>query len=400
MSSILNENALELHNVSKSYRIYSSPMQRLKEIIYRKCLHSNFIALDTIDLTIKKGETFGIIGENGAGKSTLLKIIANTLYPTTGEVKRNGRISALLELGAGFNPELSGEENIFLNAYLMGLTKSEIEAKKHEIIDFSELDTFIKRPVKTYSSGMSVRLAFSIATSVNPDVLIIDEALSVGDEHFQKKCIDRMMDFRNSGKTIIFCSHSMYLVQELCRKAMWLCKGKKEAVGDAGKVISLYQNYEREKDAAMKKDPAGINQADAQQAKPLRIESVSVLDKNNNPIETINPLEPLTVTMKISCIQNDLKGHVGFAIIRNDEVMCFGTMTHFDGLAPISYHNGQEFSLIISRSPVLAGTYVVMAVVGDEHGMHPYDITRSKPFIVSSKRKEFGMTYIDHQWEI
>lgn len=392
--------SIQATNIRKTYRIYRSPSMRLREIILRKPLHTEFVALEDINFSIMRGETFGIIGENGAGKSTLLKIIAKTLRPTSGELRVFGRSAALLELGAGFNPELTGEENIYLNAFLMGVSKDEIDKKKHEIIDFSELGGFIQRPVKTYSSGMHVRLAFSIATCIDPEILIIDEALSVGDEHFQKKCADRMMGFRKSGKTIIFCSHSMYMVQELCQKAIWLHKGKTEALGDTGTVISLYQNFEREKEAIMKKKSADVNRPDANQIKSLWIESVTIIDGNNNPVEMINPLEPLTITMKISCNQEGLKGHVGFAIIRNDEVMCFGTMTHFDGLTPINYHNGQEFSLVISKNPVLAGTYVVMAVVGDEHGIHPYDITRSRPFIVSNKRKELGMTYIDHQWKV
>ena len=399
--NILSTNAIEIKSLSKIYKIYPSPLHRLKEIVLRKKLHSDFVALNNISLDIRKGETFGIIGENGAGKSTLLKIIATTLHPTRGEIKANGRISALLELGAGFNSELTGEENIFLNAYLMGLSKPEIEAKKEEIIDFSELGEFIKRPVKTYSSGMHVRLAFAIATSVDPDILIIDEALAVGDNHFQKKCVDRMMNFKRDGKTILFCSHSMYLVQELCEKALWLHRGTIEGIGDTGSVISQYQNFEREKEAILKKE--SLEEQDSRKtdtSKPIMITSVTILDRNNNPVEMINPFDPLTITMKISCTENNLKGHVGFAIIRNDEIMCFGTMTHFDGLEPIQYYNNQEFALIMQKSPLLTGTYKIMAVAGDEHAMHPYDIKYSSPFIVSGKFKEFGMTYIEHSWKL
>jgi ABC-type multidrug transport system ATPase subunit len=316
-------------------------------------------------------------------------------------MKANGRISALLELGAGFNFELTGEENIFLNAYLMGLSKPEIEAKKGEIIDFSELGDFIKRPVKTYSSGMHVRLAFAIATSVDPDILIVDEALAVGDNHFQKKCVDRMMNFKRDGKTILFCSHSMYLIQELCGKTLWLHRGNVEGIGDTGNVISQYQNFEREKEAILKKEsPEDQDRSKTQTSKPITITSVTIRDRNNNPVEMINPLDPFTITMKISCTGDNLAGHIGFAIIRNDEVMCFGTMTHFDGLGSIQYYDNQEFAMVIQKSPLLTGTYKIMAVVGDEHAMHPYDIKYSSPFIVSSKFKEFGMTYIEHVWKL
>jgi len=401
MMDILSTNAIEIKNLSKIYKIYPSPLHRLKEIFSKKSLHSDFIALNNISLDIQQGETFGIIGENGAGKSTLLKIIATTLQPTSGEIKANGRISALLELGAGFNFELTGEENIFLNAYLMGLSKPEIEAKKGQIINFSELGDFIKRPVKTYSSGMHVRLAFSIATSVDPDILIVDEALAVGDNHFQKKCVDRMMNFKRDGKTILFCSHSMYLIQELCGKTLWLHRGNIEGIGDTGSVISQYQNFEREKETILKKESiAEQHNSKTDISKSITITSVTILDRHNNPVEMVNPFDPLTITMKISCTKNNLKGHVGFAIVRNDEVMCFGTMTHFDGLEPIHYYDNQEFALVMQKSPLLTGTYKIMAVVGDEHAMHPYDIKYSSPFIVSSKFKEFGMTYIEHAWKL
>lgn len=401
MMDILSINAIEIKNLSKIYKIYPSPLHRLREIVFRKKLHSDFVALNNISLNIHQGETFGIIGENGAGKSTLLKIIATTLQPTSGEIKANGRISALLELGAGFNFELTGEENIFLNAYLMGLSKPEIEAKKGKIIDFSELGDFINRPVKTYSSGMHVRLAFAIATSIDPDILIIDEALAVGDNHFQKKCVDRMMNFKRDGKTILFCSHSMYLIQELCERTLWLHRGNIEGIGDTGNIISQYQDFEREKEAILKKE--SIEEQDSTKtdtAKPIMITSVIVLDKNNNPIEMINPFDQLTIKMKISCAEKNLAGHIGFAIIRNDEVMCFGTMTHFDGIEPIQYYDNQEFAMVIQHNPLLTGTYKIMAVVGDEHAVHPYDIKYSSPFIVSSKFKEFGMTYIEHAWKL
>ncbi|MGC2064373.1 MAG: ABC transporter ATP-binding protein, partial [Thermodesulfovibrionales bacterium] len=217
--------AIDVRDLRKIYRIYKAPVDRLKEIVLRRPFHAEFVALDTMSFSISQGTTFGIIGENGAGKSTLMKLLARTLKPTSGNVAMVGRVAALLELGAGFNPELTGDENIYLNAYLMGLTKDEIDERKQRIIDFSELGDSISRPVKTYSSGMYVRLAFSIATSVNPDILIIDEALSVGDQHFQKKCIDRMTQFKNDGKTIVFCSHSLYHIQELCKTTLWIDHG-------------------------------------------------------------------------------------------------------------------------------------------------------------------------------
>lgn len=389
-----------VQKLSKIYRLYNSPAQRLKEILLRRPFHSEFVALRDISFSVPKGETFGIIGENGAGKSTLLKILARTLKPTSGTVEINGRTAALLELGAGFNPELTGEENIYLNAYLMGLTKEEIDRKKGEIIDFSELGEFIKRPVKTYSSGMYVRLAFSIATCVDPDILIIDEALSVGDEYFQKKCIDRMMDFKRGGKTIIFCSHSMYHVQELCNRTAWLDKGEIKIIGETGKIINKYINYEREKTSAIKKKvPDVVNGQQEQVPRAIRIVDVKVFNKEGLESEVFKSLEPLHISFRIDCSQNGLKGHVGFAIVRNDEEMCFGTMSNFDGLKPIPFRDGQEFRIKIKSLPLLSGLYHLTIAVADEFALHPYDIRRVATFGVESSGKELGMTYMEHEWE-
>jgi ABC-type polysaccharide/polyol phosphate transport system ATPase subunit len=392
--------AIEAHKLSKIYRLYQSPTQRLKEIITRKPCHTQFVALDNINFLIHKGETFGVIGENGAGKSTLLKILARTLKPTNGKLDINGRSAALLELGAGFNPELTGEENIYLNAYLMGLSKADIEENKAHIIDFSELGDFIKRPVKTYSSGMQVRLAFSIATCVNPEILIIDEALSVGDEYFQKKCIDRMMNFKKSGKTILFCSHSMYHVQELCDKAVWLHNGRIKNIGDTGKIITDYQNYEREKASLLKEKVEDLieNQDAAAAAKTVRIVDIKVLDENGAETELLRTFDPVILSFRISCKEKDIKGHIGFALIRNDEEMIFGVMSSFDNLALVDLRDGHEFRIRICSLPILAGIYKFLLIVGDEFALHPYDLQKTKSIQIIHGRKEFGITYIEHEW--
>ncbi len=392
--------AIDVRGLRKVYKLYQSPAQRLKEIILRKPFHTDFAALENINFSVLPGETFGIIGENGAGKSTLLKILARTLQPTSGSVAINGRTAALLELGAGFNPELTGEENIYLNAYLLGLSKSEIDAKKQEIIDFSELGDFIKRPVKTYSSGMHVRLAFSIATSVNPDVLIIDEALSVGDEYFQKKCTDRMAKFRETGKTIVFCSHNMYYVQELCKQVIWIHKGKIQSAGETGKVIMEYQNYERDKTSVLKEKIGSlINTPDiVDSGKSVSLFDVKVSNKEGFEADVFTTMEPITISFRISCKRDDLKGHLGFAIIRNDEVMCFGTVTSFDNLQPISLTNGKEFKISIKALPLLAGMYSLLVIVADEVALHPYDSLRTKNFSIGPGRREFGISYMEHEW--
>ena len=234
---------VSVQNLNKDFKIYERPQDRLFEIIQRKQRHQLFHVLSDISFSVPDGKSLGIIGDNGAGKSTLLKLLVGTLQPTSGEITINGQVAALLELGAGFHPEFSGRKNIFLNAALLGVPDDNIAEMERDIIAFSELDYFIDRPVKTYSSGMYVRLAFSIATMVRPDILVIDEALSVGDMAFQKKCVQRMNEFREQQKTMVFCSHSMFHVQELCDIAIWLNKGKIQEIGDSDKVVGHYEDF-------------------------------------------------------------------------------------------------------------------------------------------------------------
>jgi lipopolysaccharide transport system ATP-binding protein len=235
--------AIKVTDLSKVYPLYNSPKDRLKEALHplRKKFHNDFYALNNVSFEVKKGETFGIIGQNGSGKSTLLKIISNVLSPSSGEVLVNGKVSSLLELGTGFNPELSGIENVYFNGTLLGFTKEEMDSKLDEILSFADIGEFIRQPVKTYSSGMYVRLAFSVATQIDPDILIVDEALSVGDMFFQAKCISRMKKMiDNEGTTLLLVSHTMDTVKALCSKAILLNKGQMLMNGSAVDVAQKY----------------------------------------------------------------------------------------------------------------------------------------------------------------
>lgn len=386
--------AVDVKRLRKVYRLYQSPNLRLKEIILRRPFHSEFVALDDVTFSIPLGETLGIIGENGAGKSTLLKILAKTLKPTSGELEINGRTAALLELGSGFNPELTGEENIYLNAYLMGLTKADVENKKQEIVDFSELGDFIRRPVKTYSSGMQVRLAFSVATSVDPDILIIDEALAVGDQHFQKKCIDRMASFRSKGKTILFCSHSMYHVQELCTRTAWIKDGRLKAIGKTNRVLDEYLNYVREKDAV----DAAVVQNGGESS--LRILSVDICDEAGDNVHTIATGKPVYLRARIRNNGRPMEGHFGFSLMRNDEEMCFATSTHFDGLRPITFAGEMELKVFFPSFNLLNGVYFFRAAILDLSGLHLFDTAGSQPVAVQKERRELGMFLLNHEWRV
>ncbi len=236
-----SEVAIKATNLSKCYQTYAKPHHRLLQSIFRGGNYAReFWALRNISFEVKRGEVLGIIGRNGAGKSTLLQMICGTVTPTSGSVDVRGRVAALLELGAGFNPDFSGRENVYLNASIMGLSREETAARFDEIVAFSELADFIDEPVKTYSSGMFVRLAFSVAIHTNPDVLIVDEALSVGDFAFRNKCIKRVQELRNAGTTILFVSHDLSTLQLICDRAIWLEKG---ALVESGDPVHVSQNY-------------------------------------------------------------------------------------------------------------------------------------------------------------
>jgi len=239
----MNDTAISVRNLTKTYRLYSQHIDRLKESLhpFRKKYHHDFYALRDVSFNIKKGETVGIIGRNGSGKSTLLEILSGVLTPTSGTFEIKGRVSALLELGTGFNPELTGMENIYFNGTLLGLSQKEINEKLDKIIAFADIGEFIRQPVKTYSSGMMVRLAFAIAINVDPEILIVDEALSVGDELFQRKCFSRIEAIRASGATILFVSHSGGTIVELCDRAVLMDAGEKLAVGAPKRIVGRYQ---------------------------------------------------------------------------------------------------------------------------------------------------------------
>ena len=242
----MNDTVIKFENVSKSFPLYHHITGGIKHFLFnmreglRTLRTTRFEALSDISFEVKRGESFGIIGRNGAGKSTMLGLIAGVMKPTRGSVVTNGRISPLLELGAGFNNELTGRENIILNGILMGLTRREVESKLDEIVDFSELGDFVDQPIRVYSSGMLARLGFSVVSSLDPEILLIDEILAVGDLDFQKKCLDRMKHFQDTGVTMVFVSHSMENVKMICERAIWIDNHKTMMVGDAKEVVDRY----------------------------------------------------------------------------------------------------------------------------------------------------------------
>ena len=240
-----NENSIEVRNVSKSFKVYFDKGNELKEkmLFWKRNRYENRVVLNDISFSVKKGEAVGLIGRNGCGKSTTLKLLTKIIYPDSGSIEMCGRVSSLLELGAGFHPDMSGRENIYTNAAIFGLTKKEIDERLEDIIEFSELQQFIDNPVRTYSSGMYMRLAFSVAINVNADILLIDEILAVGDANFQAKCFNKLREIKANGTTIIIVSHALGQIEEICDKSIWIKDGQIEQEGDPREVDIAYLDY-------------------------------------------------------------------------------------------------------------------------------------------------------------
>ncbi len=273
-------------NLSKVYRLYAAPRDRLVEALTGRARHAEVHALRGVSGSIEKGSVLGVIGENGSGKSTLFKILAGTTAATSGSVSLPGRIASILELGSAFHPDDTGRRNVILQAALAGLSRAEIDGALPAIEEFAELGAFFDRPVKTYSSGMQMRLAFSVATAVLPDVILLDEALAVGDGRFQKKCVDRIFELKAAGKTIFFCSHAMYFVTTLCDRALWLDAGRVAADGDAHSVVLAYERF------LARKDAAAPQPAHAPAETHGRITGLSLLGPDGRETDEFRPNEP------------------------------------------------------------------------------------------------------------
>src|SRR3989441_5866584 len=273
--------AVRAKALSKEYKIFRRPADRILEWVTRRPRHTVFPALQDVTFEVERGETIGIIGQNGAGKSTLLKLLCSVTRPTSGAIESNGTIASILELGTGFHPEFSGRDNAALNTAILGLSPAEVKRRLPAILEFSELGTFLDRPVKTYSSGMYMRLAFSVAVNVNPDILVIDEALAVGDGHFQKKCVDRIREFQQHGKTILFCSHSLYLVNSICRRTMWLDHGRVMRWGPTLDVVYEYESFLLQRDRAL--PASGGEPVRERPFSPVRFRDIEVCDSTGSP---------------------------------------------------------------------------------------------------------------------
>jgi lipopolysaccharide transport system ATP-binding protein len=389
---------IEVNHVSKVYRIYRKPSDRLREMVLRKPFHHPFPSLNDVSFSVPFGQSLGIIGDNGAGKSTLLKVLAGTLTPTSGQVIMRGRTAALLELGAGFQPEFTGLQNIHLNASLLGLTASEIEEKLPSIVSFAELGDFIDRPLKTYSSGMVVRLAFSIATSVDPDILIIDEALSVGDQYFQEKCMRRMQRFRDDGKVIVFCSHAIYVVNQLCRHTIWLDQGRIREQGPTSQVTAAYENHLRQRSAGAEQEEQPS--PDAPRATPLWIRSIRLNDQESEVELAFG--QDVVIVVEYESME-DRAFWVAAGIKRNDDLILHAVSMARDFPMPISGKGVGQVVLRYPAFPLLQGKYAVVASLLDQSGLHCYHSKESASFSIRPSetwQNEIGVLHLRHEWKV
>jgi len=358
-------------------------------------------ALTAVSFTVSPGETVGVIGPNGSGKSTLLKLLAGILRPTSGSVSVRGRLAALLELGAGFHPEISGRENIEISGLLLGLSKREIASRFDEIVRFAELEEFLDAPVKTYSSGMAVRLGFSIAAHSDPEVLLVDEVLAVGDEAFSRRCLEKFSEFERAGKTLLFVSHDLALVAERCRRALWLDRGLLAADGPAGQTVARYRQSVAEREAERRLEPARDDAA----APPDRIGSgaatvvdLTLLDGGGRPAARLRSGEPARLVMRVRSAATLSDFVFGFAIVTVSGTTVFGSNTAIDGFRPEELSGEAGVELEIPSLDLAPGVYSVDAAVHAHDGT-PYDYRRDAlRFEVASQRDTSGVWSPERRW--
>jgi ABC-type polysaccharide/polyol phosphate transport system ATPase subunit len=432
--------AIEVIHASKIYRRYSGRRQfaTLKSALLSRSLirdlqpDETFTALDEVSFTVPSGRTLGVIGRNGSGKSTLLKLVAGITKPTVGTVKVQGRISALIELGAGFHPEISGRENVFINGIMLGLTKREIARRFDEIVEFAELQDFIDAPVKTYSSGMYMRLGFAVAIHVDPDVLLVDEVLAVGDEGFTHKCLDKFAEFKRRGKTILLVTHSLGLVERFCDEALWLDAGRLKGLGDPRRIVGAYiTDVEVAEEAQLAAGDAKVQGA----AVAISPDEPAAAVLPDHPVETAAaPADmfraaegrwgsrEIEITDVLLAGQDGERGHVfhsgepldirirmrapvamddfviGVGIFNAEGICCYGTNTSLEELKGERIFGDAEAVFTIESLDLVEGTYKLDVAVHKVDG-YPYDYHRLLyTFRVKSRTKDVGIYRPRHEW--
>ena len=362
-------NAISLHNVSKKFRLYHERNQYLKSALLRggRSRYDEFWAVDDVTFEIPRGSTFGIIGSNGSGKSTLLKCLAGILVPDKGRIEINGRLSALLELGAGFHPELTGRENIELNGAILGMSRREIASRFDDIVEFSALERFIDTPVKNYSSGMVVRLGFSIAANVEPEILLIDEVLAVGDASFQQRCYEKIEQFRADGRTIVLVSHGLSQIEQICDTAAWMDKGVVREVGPSLKVVQTYESTTHDiRSGSFTNDDERWGTGEA------LITDVRLIGPPSDN-GTFRSNSPMTVRIHYAADQPVEDVVFGIRITHLHGTTVWGSNTRRMGVDPFTLSGSGHVDLVIDRLPLLEGTFDVTVALSDHTEINVHD---------------------------
>lgn len=377
---------VQAENLSKSFRIYEKPHHRLKQTLWRgrKQFYRDYFALSNATFSVYRGETIGVIGQNGAGKSTILQLITGILQPTSGTITAKGRVAALLELGAGFNPRFTGKENVYMNAAILGLSKAEIDERYQQIVEFADIGEFIHQQVRTYSSGMRVRLAFAVAVNVEPEILIVDEALSVGDNAFSRKSFNKILDLKKRGITILFCSHSMFQIEAMCDRTIWIHRGEIRRIGNPKDVVTAYQQFMdqlvtadvRQKESKEKSKTSGVqaNQECVVKEKAYsKIETieVSVDGKRGNPVKLVSRDSELSVSVTFKSPIDIPSPHIGMILTGHDGKRISSVMTAFDDWEVPRNQRGQGgVRVVFPHIPLLKGDYNLNVYLMCENGIN------------------------------
>lgn len=400
----MSNQVIEVIGLGKAYGARATAWQRLRSLLVGPPNKADQWALSNITFSLARGQCLGVVGDNGAGKSTLLKLIAGTLHPTAGTVRRTGRLTAILELGAGFHPEFTGRQNLYFGGALIGIPADRMRMLENETIAFAELEDAIDRPVKTYSSGMIVRLAFALITAVEPEVLIVDEALAVGDQHFQRKCQERIDAFRKNGCSILLCSHSLYHVRHLCDVAIWIDKGMSRAFGPTANVLAAYETHVLKLNAASRdlesrvdpKHQISISQKFSENHARLVNVTVAGLGPGNPPLlET----KDLVITVTAHVPSGELP-HMAVMIERADMVGITAVGTHVDNVEPRPIGDDQwQATVTFPSIPLYSGEYLVTAFLFDHTGTLVYEQwSDCQRFMIIYPTREIGIVRLPHSW--
>jgi ABC-2 type transport system ATP-binding protein len=414
------ENAIEVNHITKSFKVYLDKGSTLKEkVLFRnRRKYDSRQVLNGISFNIKKGEAVGLIGANGCGKSTLLKLLSQIMYPDSGSIVMQGRVSSLIELGAGFHPDMSGKQNIYTNASIFGLTRKEIDRRLEEIISFSELEAYIDNPVRTYSSGMYMRLAFSVAINVDADILLIDEILAVGDANFQAKCFNKLREIKSNGTTIVIVSHSLGQIEQICERSIWIQNGKIRASGIPYDVHPQYLEFmgnrslpqEKKETEERAQNGDGKSKPDiATETKTLprrwgngkaRITSIKLLTKDNIEKQIFSTGDDVYLQVDYDVIEEVKDADFGIGIFRGDGLRCYGTNTKIEQFPVFHLKQSGQMRLLLQNIPLLPGEYWLDIAIESERTI-PVDYwSKAYKFQIFSIIEDVGISRINHKWMI